>query len=220
MRPRLFLAAGWAQAAEAMMPLGRTLGDLEFSVHAESDPPLRFDAPCVAVGWSLGGMRLLEMAATAGKNVSGLVLIGSTARFCLAQDYPTGVPAATVQRMRQRLARQRGLVLDGFARLLFEPDPVPAGFVADVGQAETVLQDGLRYLQETDLRPALAHVRIPVLILHGRQDRVVPVGAAEYLAGSLSSATLQVLDVGGHCLPLTRPEVLGTAIRTWMGRVL
>ena len=111
-------------------------------------------------------------------------------------------------------------MLDGFARLLFEPDPVPAGFAADVGHAENVLQDGLRYLQETDLRPVLANVRIPVLILHGRQDRVVPVGAAEYLAGSLSSATLQVLDVGGHCLPLTRPEVLGTAIRTWMDRVL
>lgn len=44
----------------------------------------------------------------------------------------------------------------------------------------------------------LSEIRQPVLILHGRQDRMVPVTRAEEMQRNLPNARLHVLDPGGH----------------------
>ena len=44
----------------------------------------------------------------------------------------------------------------------------------------------------------LSEIRQPVLIIHGRQDRMVPVTRAEELQRGLPNARLQILDPGGH----------------------
>lgn len=44
----------------------------------------------------------------------------------------------------------------------------------------------------------LAEIRQPVLILHGRQDRMVPPARGEELARRLPSARLEILDQAGH----------------------
>lgn len=49
-----------------------------------------------------------------------------------------------------------------------------------------------------DLCDQLAQIRQPVLILHGRQDRMVPFERGEELAHLLPNARLQALDPAGH----------------------
>jgi pimeloyl-ACP methyl ester carboxylesterase len=44
----------------------------------------------------------------------------------------------------------------------------------------------------------LGEIRQPVLVIHGRQDRMVPVARAEELQRALPNARLQILDPGGH----------------------
>jgi pimeloyl-ACP methyl ester carboxylesterase len=44
----------------------------------------------------------------------------------------------------------------------------------------------------------LNEIRQPVLILHGRQDRLVPLARAEEMQRALPNARLRVLDPGGH----------------------
>jgi len=44
----------------------------------------------------------------------------------------------------------------------------------------------------------LAEVKAPVLILHGRQDRMVPLSRGEELQRRLPNARLEVLDPAGH----------------------
>lgn len=69
---------------------------------------------------------------------------------------------------------------------------------------DTVLAEGLEQLDRLDLRAALPGLSLPVLILHGAADRVIPVQAAEYLAAALPSARLVVHpdSLAGHDLPL------------------
>lgn len=49
-----------------------------------------------------------------------------------------------------------------------------------------------------DLCDRLAEIRQPVLILHGRQDRTVPLASAEEMRRRLPDARLEVLDPAGH----------------------
>jgi len=49
-----------------------------------------------------------------------------------------------------------------------------------------------------DLCHRLNEIDQPVLIIHGRQDRMVPVARAEEMQHALPNARLQVLDPGGH----------------------
>lgn len=52
-------------------------------------------------------------------------------------------------------------------------------------------------VKQHDLCDRLGEIRQPVLILHGRQDRMVPVARAEELHRGLPNARLEILD-GGH----------------------
>jgi pimeloyl-ACP methyl ester carboxylesterase len=44
----------------------------------------------------------------------------------------------------------------------------------------------------------LAEIRQPVLVLHGRQDQMVPLSRGEALAAGLPNARLRILDPAGH----------------------
>ncbi|HEY9289143.1 MAG TPA: alpha/beta hydrolase [Candidatus Dormibacteraeota bacterium] len=49
-----------------------------------------------------------------------------------------------------------------------------------------------------DLCDRLQEIRQPVLILHGRQDRTVPLASAEEMRRRLPDARLEILDPAGH----------------------
>lgn len=70
-------------------------------------------------------------------------------------------------------------------------------------------------LGDFDLRPALARVHCPTLIVHGRQDPI-PVSASRALAGALPEARLVVLDDSGHVPYVEAPKMLFAAIRRFL----
>ena len=63
----------------------------------------------------------------------------------------------------------------------------------------------------------LADVRVPVTLLHGDDDRTVPLSAAEALARALPQATLEVVPGTGHALLLQAPERVRAALAALAG---
>jgi 3-oxoadipate enol-lactonase len=53
----------------------------------------------------------------------------------------------------------------------------------------------------------LTRVEAPTLIVHGREDRVVPVANSEILAERIPGARLRVLEEAGHLYSTEQPEV-------------
>ena len=53
-------------------------------------------------------------------------------------------------------------------------------------------------VKQHNLCARLTEIRQPVLIIHGRQDRMVPVARAEELQRALPNARLRILDPAGH----------------------
>ena len=53
----------------------------------------------------------------------------------------------------------------------------------------------------------LQRIEAPTLVVHGRQDRMVPVANAEILAERIPGAELRILDDAGHLYSTEQPEV-------------
>jgi pimeloyl-ACP methyl ester carboxylesterase len=56
-------------------------------------------------------------------------------------------------------------------------------------------------------------LRVPVLLIHGTGDRVVPIAVAEDLADRIPGSRLARVELAGHMLPITHSEPLATRIR-------
>ncbi len=63
------------------------------------------------------------------------------------------------------------------------------------------------------LAPALGTLDIPVAVLHGSADRVVPPSVAAMLTSTIPGADRNVLPGAHHLLPLDHPEEVVEAVR-------
>lgn len=75
-------------------------------------------------------------------------------------------------------------------------------------------------LARPDATPVLQSLRVPVLVLCGRQDSWAPPSQHEALAALIpGSPTLRVVDDAGHMSTLERPAAVGQALRAWLDPV-
>ncbi|EMI54944.1 biotin biosynthesis protein (BioH) [Rhodopirellula sallentina SM41] len=179
------------------------------------------DRPCVLAGWSIGGMLALE-AATGVADGSMLCLIGSTARFVAGDDTPHGVPMAEVRSMSISFRRKPEETLANFDVQAALPHDLIARAEPFDGDQDDCrkLADGLKYLRDADLRETASRVRVPTLILHGQEDRVISVDAADDLSRRLETSHVRRMEAVGHDLPVRCPEwIVSNLIDYWKNDV-
>ncbi|MCL4502577.1 MAG: alpha/beta hydrolase [Deltaproteobacteria bacterium] len=172
----------------------------------------------VLVGWSLGGMLLLEaLSQFALPAPSATVLVGVPAIFCRRPDHPFGQPPALVRAMRLGLKSGQHRVLTDFLASCLAPgeegfrEEAAAGFDIKAGQAH--LAQGLDYLKEKDLRELLPHVSAKVVIVQGEKDGIVEPAQAQFLQEQIANASLQILPGAGHLPFLSQAEAFNGILR-------
>ena len=171
----------------------------------------------VLVGWSLGGMLLLEaLARLEGPPPLAAVLVGVAPVFCQKPDHPWGQPVTALRAMRQGLRSDSGKVLRNFALACLAPgeelyqEEAAAGF--DFAAAPADLAQGLDYLREKDLRGLLDRIPGPVAIIQGEQDGIVDPAQARFLQEQLPGARLHLLPGAGHLPFLTQATAFNRII--------
>lgn len=113
---------------------------------------------------------------------------------------------------------------------IFAPDPVPAGYAEHVGAGLTLRRDTLRAnaRQVNGLKPWLVamsaeypRLEVPVEILHGTEDRIVPLEVhAAPMAALLPDARLTRLEGVGHMPHHARPDAVLEAVRAATRRAM
>ena len=161
-----------------------------------------FLSETIIVGWSLGGMLLLETLAAGGIHPAHLVLVGVAPVFCRRPDHPWGQPPAAVRAMRRALRSDANRVLQDFASRCLAPGEETYRQEVDGlfsgGYLESDLAQGLDYLLNADLRPLLPNLAGAVTIIQGEQDRIVEAAQARYLQEHLPGSSLFLLPGAGH----------------------
>jgi pimeloyl-ACP methyl ester carboxylesterase len=71
-------------------------------------------------------------------------------------------------------------------------------------------------LGQTDVSSLLSRINVPTLVIHGAQDRVVPVETGRMLTNSIAGARLVVIPEAGHVANQEQPELFNAAVRQFL----
>ena len=153
-------------------------------------------------GVSEGGPMSALFAATNPGRVSALVLYGTYARMLKAPDFPEGIREEQLDAWAERMREQWG-----------GPVAVELWAPSYVGNPEferwwaRLLRQGtspsgaielMNLYREIDIRATLPAIRVPTLVLHRRDDRIVPTRQARYLAERIPGARYVELAGADH----------------------
>lgn len=169
--------------------------------------------PLTVVGWSLGGMLALQLAAAYPEKIEKIILFASTPRFTLCENYTAGLSPSLVKNLARKLHKNKWQTQLDFYKLMFSATEHlgEKNFALQIaplleGIEIPTLQSGLLYLLERDLRSILASIQTPCHILHGTEDAICPPAAGQYLADVLPNAALTFIPGAGHIPFYTQSE--------------
>ncbi|GMR20840.1 MAG: pimeloyl-ACP methyl ester esterase BioH [Gammaproteobacteria bacterium] len=182
--------------------------------------------PAVWLGWSMGGMVALAAARQWPDEVRGLILVATTPRFVVTEDWPSAVAADVLQQFGEQLASDYRRALLRFISLQLGAGPrqrlllklLRAELFRFPAPSAGALESGLELLRQSDLRRQIGAIAQPACVIHGERDRLVPVQAGRYLAQQLADATSLVIAEAGHAPFLSHPSDFMDAIQGFMSR--
>lgn len=159
-------------------------------------------------GHSMGGAIAQSIALTRPDRLEGLVLVGTGARL--------RVLPRVIELFRQGSPEAAPLV----ASLSYSPGTPPGRVV----QAEQALRDtpplvtlgDFLACDRFDVMAGLGAVRLPTLVVVGRDDRLTPPKYAAFLARAIPGARLVEVDDAGHFPQLEQPAAVNAALRAFL----
>ena len=167
-------------------------------------------AQAVLFGMSEGGPLSLVFAATYPERTRALVLCNSFARISRTDDYPIGFDPGQLEIGRDLAVENWGqgltLAIYSESRANDEAARVLWAKAERLSASPGSLRAQSDFLHVVDVRAILPSVRVPCLVLHGRQD-FLPIEMGRYLSEHIPQARLIELDVNpdpffGDCTQL------------------
>ncbi|MEU6135491.1 alpha/beta hydrolase [Nocardioides sp. NPDC047086] len=173
------------------------------------------------VGNSFGGALALRLAVEHPDRVDRLVLMGSA-----GLSFPVTLSLGKIWGYRPSFEAMRGLVdalaydastvTDDLVRLRFEASTRPGVQEAYEQMFPNPHQDVLERLAVPEERIAtLAH---ETLVIHGREDGVIPLSSAARLLELIPRAELHVFGQCGHWTQFEHPERFNAVLSTFLNR--
>jgi pimeloyl-ACP methyl ester carboxylesterase len=80
---------------------------------------------------------------------------------------------------------------------------------------EGVVGDLKGMIDRPDARPLLPEIQIPVLIVVGKDDQIIPIEEAEAMNDLIPDCRLEILGDAGHLPNMEQPEIYNRIVRNF-----
>lgn len=169
------------------------------------------------VGHSTGGGEITRLCARHGTSrVKKLVLVSAlTPLMIKTPDTPHGVPLEAHQALRDAIVKDRSATFYEVPKGPFFGYNRP-GVTASQGLIDSWWAQGMQASfkstydtiksWETDFREEMKELDIPVLVIHGDDDQIVPFKVGQHAIEFLKKGTFKAYPGGAHALPNTEAD--------------
>ena len=174
--------------------------------------------PFALAGFSMGGYVAFEILRRSPKRVERLALVDTQAI--------ADTPELTRRRLgfleQTRIGRFKG-VQPALMPLILHPSRLDDDGVTqpilDMAQhvgAAGFVREQHAIMARPDSRPLLGSIRVPTVVIVGRQDLTTPLARSEEMATTIPNARLVVIEECGHMSPLEKPAEVSAALGRWL----
>jgi non-heme chloroperoxidase len=182
----------------------------------------------VLVGFSMGSGEVTRYLATYGsERVRKAALFGSIPPFLLkTDDNPEGVDGKVFDDIKAAVANDRYAFFEDFLNNFYNVDVLGGARISDrAWLASFNVAAGSSPFASyacvdtwlTDFRTDLPKIDVPVLVVHGTEDRVLPFeSTAARLPPLIADCTLVSVEGGPHNIAWTHPDEVNTALLTFL----
>ncbi len=159
-------------------------------------------------GFSMGGAIAIRFVSEYNTSqVSKLALFGAAAPIWTQRDdFPYNLPMSAVDDLINLNNTDRPQLLADFAKIFSaEENSLNEGIANWLNEicmsaSSYATSRCLMALRDTDLRLDMAEIKMPVLILHGKKDKICSFALAEQMAARLWDSQLIAFEESGHSL--------------------
>lgn len=180
---------------------------LEFLDHFGLDRP-------VLMGFSLGGWLAAELAATRPDRLDKLILVGAAGLRI------EGAPIADIflatRPELMALCFHDAKSVPELARLCPEACSEEESLAKERSQIMAQVMAWKPYMHNPKLPYRLHRIRVPTLIVWGRQDGIVPAAHGEAYARAIAGAQLKLIDRCGHAPHLERSQEFASLVADFL----
>lgn len=180
------------------------------------------------VGFSMGGGEIARYVGKYGSTgMSKAVIIGGIPPFLLkTKDNAEGVDGGVFDGIKKSVAEDRYAFFREFFKNFYNTDRLLGARVSEeavraswnlaAGASATASVACVSTWTE-DFRKDLAGLDVPTLVIHGDDDRIVPLAASgQRMTSFVKGARLVVVHGGPHCIPWTHAEEVTTELLNFL----
>ncbi len=233
--PVLVMIHGWAMHSGVWRDFATQLAthyqvicvDLPGHGHSETVEPYLLQPVCDALlsvlpkhpvyllGWSLGATLAMAMAERYPNRVSRLIVLAGNPLFVQKTDWP-GIKAEVLNGftdllkmdVQQTLIRFLALQVNGLSHGREQLLMLKQAMLECPPPNEAVLQAGLDILTNTDCREFMLNNHLPVSLISGAKDTLIPLASSHLLKKLNPGIDLHVLETAAHAPFLSHPDRL------------
>jgi non-heme chloroperoxidase len=183
----------------------------------------------VLAGFSMGSGEVVRYLGTHGSaRVRKAALLGTIPPFLLKRDdNPDGVDGEVFEGIKAAIVDDRYAYFQDFLNNFYNVDKLGGSRISDrAWQASFNVAAGSSPYATyacvdtwlTDFREDVAKIDVPVLVLHGTEDRILPFEAtAARLPALIADCKLVAVEGGPHNIGWTHPEEVNRALLEFVG---
>ena len=227
----------WEPQLEALADIARIIAP-DLRGHGGSDPipgiytmramakdikelleTLKIEQPIILCGLSMGGYVCFEFMRSYPNMVQGMILAATRATADSIETKVNREEAAAIAQERGPQAIANMMLTKMLAPATYEKRPElveRARNIMEKISTQAIVGDLRGMLNREDSTPLLKEINIPVLILHGGDDQIIPQAEVDLMKNEIKNARVEIIPEAGHLLNIEQPDLFNKAVREFI----